>query len=101
VQSVLSNIPSSFSVTEALRDYVVVDSACSYRHVFRSMSYFPNGVSSDHNVQLVDSNGRFMLAPGIGSAHVAFKTTSSSYIDSSTVCSDDLPRLRLQPELPC
>ena len=80
VQSVLSNIPSSFSVTEALRDYVVVDSACSYRHVFRSMSYFPNGVSSDHNVQLVDSNGCSTLAPGIGSAHVAFKTTSSSTV---------------------
>jgi hypothetical protein len=49
------------------------------------MSYFPNGVSSDHTVQLVDSSGRSTLAPGIGSAQVALKTTSPSDIGSSTV----------------
>ena len=63
VQSVLSNIPSSFSVTEALRDYVVVDSACSYRHVFRSMSYFPNGVSFASKRCVLDARAASQLAP--------------------------------------
>ena len=56
------------SISDALDGFAVLDSACSHRSVFNNIKAFPNGVTSDSNVIMVDSNGQRTAAPGIGSA---------------------------------
>jgi hypothetical protein len=69
------------SLSSALEGYAVLDSACSHRSVFNDLRAFPNGVSTDSSVVVVDSNGRRKAAPGVGAAAITSFPLMSSPID--------------------
>ena len=92
VTAASSSTSSSLSTSSAstgilngsLDSYLVLDSACSHRPVFRIRGFFRT-IAYDASVKMVDSNGKSTVAEGIGEAMCSLPTVSPTGAPAGSV----------------
>jgi hypothetical protein len=82
--SLSTSLASTGILNGSLDSYLVLDSACSHRPVFRIRGFFRT-IAYDASVKMVDSNGKSTVAEGIGEAMCSLTTVSPTGAPAGSV----------------